>query len=165
MDMNESTKHAIFELGVRIFSQHEQSMARIKDQILLEIEDSKMNVNNLNLTDIHVIACIGSYEPINVTSIVEKIGVSKASISKIGVKLHKMKLIRRTQLNDNKKEVYFLLTAEGHRLHKLHERIHNDIEASIVRFLSAYTPEQLLFVKGLLQDALNFTTMLNPAEK
>ncbi|WP_256224099.1 MarR family transcriptional regulator [Paenibacillus sp. 1_12] len=56
------------------------------------------------MTDIHVVACIGSYEPINVTSIVERIGIFKASISKIGVKLQKMKLIRRTQLNDNKKE-------------------------------------------------------------
>jgi DNA-binding MarR family transcriptional regulator len=155
MDVNEATKRMIFELWVKVFSQHEQNVNKIKNEVLREIENSGINPSSLNLTDIHVLACIGTYEPINVTSIVDKLGISKASISKIGVKLQKLKLTRRTQLNDNKKEVYFLLTKEGHKLHEVHARIHEDIENDFLKFLSAYLPEQLLFVKGLLQDLLN----------
>jgi len=105
-----------------------------------------------NFTIVHVIECIDLNEPINVTSIAEKMELSKASITKITSKLIEDGFIRRTQLNDNKKEVYFLLTPKGKRLADLHNQLHRIAEERFFQFLNRYTPEQLDFLKQFSQD-------------
>lgn len=57
-----------------------------------------------NFSMIHVIDCIGRYEPINSTSIADKMELSKASITKMTSKLFDEGFVKRTQLNDNKKK-------------------------------------------------------------
>ncbi|MGW8959415.1 MarR family transcriptional regulator [Paenibacillus sp. NPDC055715] len=54
-------------------------------------------------TDIHVMDCIGRYEPINVMTLADRIELSKGTVSKVSTKLLKEGWIRRNQLNDNKK--------------------------------------------------------------
>ena len=58
----------------------------------------------LNMSDIHTISCIGDHEPINVTSISEKMEFSKATVSRITAKLTEKGLVSKTQLSDNKKK-------------------------------------------------------------
>ena len=78
--------------------------------------------------------------------------LSKAAITKIGNRLLADELVERTQMNDNKKEVYFLLTRQGRRLFDLHEKLH-DIEAErAFRFLSRYKTDELQIIQRFLQD-------------
>ncbi|MGO4546033.1 MarR family transcriptional regulator [Paenibacillus sp. 2TAB23] len=108
--------------------------------------------SNLTLSDIHLIACIGDFSPINVTSISEKTGLTKGSITRISKKLLKLELVKRQQINDNKKEVYYSLTPKGQKVHLIHNRIHLEIEERFMKFLDKYTDEQLNFARNLMQD-------------
>ncbi|MGG3836929.1 MarR family transcriptional regulator [Paenibacillus thiaminolyticus] len=109
-----------------------------------------------NFTIIHVIDCIGRYEPINTTSIAEKMELSKASITKMTSKLFDEGFVKRTQLNDNKKEVYFRLTPKGRRLFDLHEHLHQVEENRFLQFLDRYTPEQLDCIKQFSRDLVEY---------
>jgi DNA-binding MarR family transcriptional regulator len=153
------TKEWIFELFIRLISQQEA-----KDSILTSrMEEEKEKVEkelglrlNLNLSDLHMIACIGDHEPINVTTLSEKMNLTKGSITRISGKLLEQGLIRREQLNDNKKEVFFRLTPRGEQLHMIHDKLHKQVEQRFKQMLDKYTPEQLAFAKVLLQDLLEW---------
>ncbi|GIN74265.1 putative HTH-type transcriptional regulator YvmB [Bacillus sp. J14TS2] len=102
-----------------------------------------------NMTTVHVIDCIGNNEPINNTSIAEKMNLSKASISKISTRLIKEGYIKRSKMNDNKKEVYFYLSSEGRQVFEVHAMMHEMIER---RFISVFDS----FSDSDLQAALKF---------
>ncbi len=69
--------------------------------------------------------------------------MSKASITKISKKLLELDLIHRTQLNDNRKEVYFRLTAEGKQLFEMHRALHKAEEQRFMRLLDHYDDHEL----------------------
>nr|WP_229522422.1 MarR family transcriptional regulator [Paenibacillus monticola] len=105
-----------------------------------------------NITAIHVIDCVGRHEPINSTAIAEKMELSKASITKIGNKLLEDGLVKRTQMNDNKKEIYFRLTPEGKKIFYLHEQLHQVEAERFFRFLDKYSDGELKVIQHFLQD-------------
>ncbi|RJX41769.1 MarR family transcriptional regulator [Paenibacillus pinisoli] len=109
-----------------------------------------------NLTTIHVLDCIGHHEPINNTGIAEKMNLSKASITKIGNKLLEEGFVKRTQMNDNKKEMYFRLSPQGKKIFDLHERLHELEAERFYRFLDKYSDEQLKVIHQFLQDTSLF---------
>lgn len=96
-----------------------------------------------NLTSVHVIDCIGNNEPINNTSIAEKMNLSKASISKISNKLLQEGFIKRSQMIDNKKEVYFTLSPKGKKIFELHATMHELIEDRFISALNALSESEI----------------------
>ncbi|MFC4599907.1 MarR family transcriptional regulator [Cohnella hongkongensis] len=106
----------------------------------------------LHMSTVHVIDCIGRHQPINSTSIAERMGLSKAGITKIGKKLLQKGLVRRTRMNENKKESYFLLTEKGRMVFELHARIHREEEERFYRFLEGYDSDELLVIGRFLKE-------------
>ncbi|MFP4977503.1 MarR family transcriptional regulator [Paenibacillus sp. CN-4] len=96
-----------------------------------------------NLTSVHTIDCIGHNEPINNTSIAEKMKLSKASITKISNKLLEEGFIKRSQMNDNKKEVYFSLTPKGRQIFEVHAMMHVIIENRFIDLMSVFSESEL----------------------
>lgn len=96
-----------------------------------------------NMTSIHVIDCIGKNEPINNTSIAEKMNLSKASISKISTHLIKEGYIKRSQMNDNKKEVYFYLSSKGKQIFEVHAIMHEMIERRFISVFDSFSDSEL----------------------
>ncbi|WP_156857461.1 MarR family transcriptional regulator [Oceanobacillus sp. AG] len=96
-----------------------------------------------NMTSVHVIDCIGNNEPINNTSIAEKMNLSKASISKISSNLIKEGYIKRSQMNDNKKEVYFYLSPKGRQIFELHTMMHEKIERRFINVFDSFSESEL----------------------
>lgn len=110
------TKRNLFELYAELIHQQEKWEGLIK--AFLSDELRKLDVEHgsksqLTMTEIHVLSCVGDNEPINVTSIAEKMNTTKATVSRISTKLLGAGFLHRTQLSDNKKEVYFRLTPAG----------------------------------------------------
>ncbi|WP_236575904.1 MarR family transcriptional regulator [Paenibacillus sp. USDA918EY] len=108
------------------------------------------------MTELHTIACIGEQEPINVTSIAERINLSKGNTSKIAHKLLKAGWVRKAQLNDNKKEVYFRLTPVGKKLFAAHDELHTKEKQRMYEFLERYNESELEFIKRLFGDMVDF---------
>ncbi|MGO4548877.1 MarR family transcriptional regulator [Paenibacillus sp. 2TAB23] len=106
-----------------------------------------------SMTSVHVIDCIGNNEPINNVSIAEKMNLSKASITKISTKLLQEGYIKRSQLNDNKKEVYFSLSFKGKRIFEVHALMHEQIERNFISLMSSFTEAEL-------QASLKFFQMM-----
>ncbi|MWC27588.1 MarR family transcriptional regulator [Paenibacillus sp. MMS18-CY102] len=111
-----------------------------------------------NLTAIHIIDCIGKNEPINNTSTAEKMNLSKASVTNVSTKLHKDGYIKRSQMNDNKKEVYFSLSPKGRHVFEVHAMLHEKIKRRFFDDLNTFSEPEL-------QASLKFFhTMLNQNE-
>lgn len=152
------SKHAIYELFIDLIHQQEQHEFMIQKHIakvLNKLGDEFNQDLQLNITELHVISCIGEHEPINVTSLAERLRTSKATVSRICSKLLSNDIIRRTQLSDNKKEVYFRLNPKGKRLNVLHDRAHKELEQRFSDILDDYNEEELFIVQRLFRDILN----------
>lgn len=108
-----------------------------------------------NLTSVHVIDCIGNHEPINNTAIAEKMNLSKASISKISAKLLKENFVRRSQLNDNKKEVYFTLSPKGRQIYEIHARMHHIFEQRFITMMNGFSEAELLASLKFIQAMID----------
>jgi DNA-binding MarR family transcriptional regulator len=159
MDNEELTKRQIFELYIKVINQQDENDKYMKERIkeeLQKLEHDFGSMVRLNLTEIHTIACIGDHEPINVTALSEKMNVTKGTVSKISSKLLEMDFIRKTQLSDNKKEIYFCLTPKGKKIFHIHARLHQEVADRFMNNLAPYSPEELLFIKKLFRDLLEW---------
>ncbi|NEZ44074.1 MarR family transcriptional regulator [Paenibacillus alvei] len=154
VDHNSALKHQVHELYTQFLHQQQLQEKLEGEAFLEEIRESVSEHYNFHLTEIHVLSCIGHTEPINLTAIAEKMGISKGNISKINSRLLKEGWIRKSQLNDNKKEIYFRLTPMGKKVFSLHEQYHDRAHQLFNRFISRYSTEQLEFMKQLLQDGI-----------
>ena len=108
-----------------------------------------------NLTGIHVIDCIGNNEPINNTSIAEKMNLSKASITKVSTQLHTEGFIKRSQMNDNKKEVYFSLSPKGRQVFEAHTLMHEKIKRKFFDDLNSFSESELQASLKFFQTIIN----------
>ncbi|WP_010275808.1 MarR family transcriptional regulator [Paenibacillus senegalensis] len=107
-----------------------------------------------NMTSVHVIDCIGNNEPINNTSIADKMKLSKASITKISTNLLKEGYIKRTQMKDNKKEVYFTLTPKGKQIFEIHAKLHEIIERRFKDVMDSFSEGELQAVLKFFQTMI-----------
>ncbi|MEI0735982.1 winged helix DNA-binding protein [Paenibacillus sp. JTLBN-2024] len=82
--------------------------------------------------------------------------LSKGNTSKITNKLLNAGWVRKTQLNDNKKEVYFRLTTAGKSFFALHDELHRKEQQRMCEFLDKYSESELDFIKRLLGDLSDF---------
>lgn len=84
----------------RLIHQQEKWEGLIK--VFLSDELRKLDVEHgsksqLTMTEIHFLSCVGDNEPINVTSIAEKMNTTKATVSRISTKLLGAGFLHRTQ--------------------------------------------------------------------
>ncbi|WP_089153560.1 MarR family transcriptional regulator [Paenibacillus tuaregi] len=152
MSTNEIIKATIHENFIQFLHQKEQYESRLAGVFLEELQKLAELGVSINMTELHTIACIGEQEPINVTSIAEKMDLSKGNTSKITAKLLAAGWVRKTQLSDNKKEVYFRLTAAGKKLFAYHDELHNKEQMRMYEFLDKYSESELDFIKRLFGD-------------
>lgn len=79
-------------------------------------------------SEVHCIEFIGKHKDPNVTKMAESMYMTRGAISKLTKKMLKKKYIESYQKPDNKKEIYFKLTAEGKQVFDLHEQLHKEFE-------------------------------------
>ncbi|MGG3279092.1 MarR family transcriptional regulator [Paenibacillus solani] len=156
MDYPDRIKPIIYEQLLHFSHLHEQRMELELKEIKEMIQLHQLKSVPGNLSTIHVLDCIGQHEPINHSAIAEKLKLSKASITKISKKLLSLDLIHRTQLNDNRKEVYFRLTTQGKQLFQLHRTMHEAEEQRFMRFLDDYSESELQTILKFFQGMARY---------
>jgi len=107
------------------------------------------------LIELHIVDCINRNAPINVTSIASTLGITKGGVSKITTRLLKRGWIYKSQLMDNRKEIYFRLAPEGKKVAAIHNTFHQVAAQNIERLLQNYEPSELQFLERLIDDAIN----------
>jgi len=151
MDTSETIKWLVYAQVVHFAHLSEQRIESEQDKLVRYAKERQVESVPRHLTSVHVIDCIGNNEPINNTALAEKMDLSKASITKISVKLLEEGYIKRRQLNDNKKEIYFSLTAKGREVFELHQQLHKLEEGRFMQQLEPFTEAELHSILRFLQ--------------
>ncbi|CAM3070675.1 MarR family transcriptional regulator [Paenibacillus taichungensis] len=153
MDSNDRTKQLLYDQFIRFLHVYENHKDTEIEHFLSIAQRESMDKIPQHLTAVHMIDCIGKHEPINNTGIAEAMNLSKASITKIGNKLLEEGFVKRTKMNDNKKESYFRLSPQGKKIFELHERLHVLEAERFYRSLDKYSEPELKIIHQFLQDS------------
>ncbi|MEJ8544743.1 MarR family transcriptional regulator [Brevibacillus borstelensis] len=162
MNTSETIKWLVYAQVVHFAHLSEQLIESEQDKLLRYAQEQQLESIPRHLTSVHVIDCIGNNEPINNTALAEKMDLSKASITKISAKLLEEGYIKRRQLNDNKKEIYFSLTAKGRQVFELHQQLHKLKEERFMQLLKPFTEAELHAILRFLQSVSAHWTKKEP---
>ncbi len=130
---------------------HEKSL----NDLLIEDDCKIKDIKSLMLSEFHVIDCIGKNRLCNTTFISQQLNMTKGAISKITVKLLDKELIEASRLENNKKEIYYTLTASGKEVFNIHEKLHEIENKKLVDLFSKYNKEELSTINNFIDDLLN----------
>lgn len=109
-------------------------------------------LDEINLAEVHCIDCIGTIDHPNVTKISEKMGLTRAGISKISKRLLNKGLIESYQEPDNHKEIYFQLSEGGHSIYGEHKKLHNEVRQEWLSLLEHYSDNEQDAILRFLTD-------------
>ncbi|NLV26578.1 MAG: MarR family transcriptional regulator [Methanomicrobiales archaeon] len=113
--------------------------------------------NLLSNSEIHMIMVIGKNPGLNVTSLSLELGITKSAVSQMIRKLVQKKLVDRTQLPDNDKEIRLSLTPRGKIAFLGHETHHAVIFARMHEKLGDMTEDQFTYLMKFF-SAIEATT-------
>ncbi|MDA8425566.1 MAG: MarR family transcriptional regulator [Treponema sp.] len=102
-------------------------------------------------TEVHCIEYIGRNADPNVTRLAESFYVTRGAISKLTKRLMEKGVIESYQKPDNKKEIYFRLTAQGKAIFKVHEALHREFQRRDKAVFAQVTEEQYDIVLGFVE--------------
>ncbi|WP_427181668.1 MarR family transcriptional regulator [Paenibacillus sp. TC-CSREp1] len=165
MTSKDQTKQLLYDQFIRFLHVYENHKDTEIEHFLSIAQRESIEKIPQHLTAVHMIDCIGKHEPINNTGIAEAMNLSKASITKIGNKLLEEGFVKRTKMNDNKKESYFRLSPQGKKIFELHERLHVQETERFYRTLDKYSETELKVIHQFLQDSsINIESRSNEGE-
>ncbi len=108
------------------------------------------------LTQLHIVAIIKERGMANNTSLSESLRLSKPAITKAVRKLLQHNILVKTQQEDNKKEVYYLLTESGEELALIHDQLHEQARNRYLRILDNFNTVELetiiKFLKAITEN-------------
>jgi len=135
----------------RLITERESADRRRKR---MNVSQEEAIVFDWTLTQLHIVAVIKEKGKANNIMLSEILNVSKPAITKAVKKLLEHNILEKIQQEDNKKEVYYLLTKSGEMLALIHNRLHEQAKnrylsifnnfnttelETIIRFLNAIT--------------------------
>jgi DNA-binding MarR family transcriptional regulator len=110
-------------------------------------------LQEMSPTAIRVFDAIGRLEPVNGITIAEQLRIPKGTVSKITRRLLANNLIRTESRPNNKKEIWFRLTALGRDLDQVHRAFDELMERGIRAFFHQYTVQELRLLVQIAQEA------------
>ncbi|WFR58833.1 MarR family transcriptional regulator [Anaerocolumna sp. AGMB13025] len=122
-------------------------------------------LEEIGLTEVHCIDCIGKTDHPNVTKISEQMRLTRAGISKISKRLLSKGLIESYQEPDNNKEIYFKLTVSGQSVYEEHKKIHNKAQQEWLAIFDHYSTEEQATILRFLVDIEGHYDRISAVEK
>jgi len=159
-ESREEVRDLIKRLGT-LFEQYRSFQEQHKHVIvdLIREKGYEEDLQNLSISELHTIDCIGNHPESNLTTIAELTGLTKSAISKISVRLHEKNLIETFRKPHNKKEVLFGLTEAGRAIHGVHQQFHESRDRRLLNRLKKYGPAEREAVRRFLDDLLSEMTL------
>ena len=100
-------------------------------------------IAELSLAEIHFLAAVAEYAPINGTALTQKLGLTKGGVSKMAARLLHKEMIVSEKAEGNKKAQYYSLTVNGERASKIHTVLHAIAREAVLNALSGYSEQEL----------------------
>lgn len=129
----------------------------IENVEVFNTQNNKVHYGSLSISEVHCIDCIHTLDICNVTNIANKMKMTRGAITKITKKLIEKSYIKRIQVSENKKEVYFELEEKGLEVYEKHKLVHQkafERETSLYKELNKSEQETVLKFLDLLNSDL-----------
>lgn len=127
-------------------NKEEQVMMGFRDLLnkmaWLNKEKMEDSLKGYKSSEVHYIEYIGKNSEPNVTRMAESLYMTRGAISKMTKKLMKKGIIESYQKPDNRKEIYFRLTAKGQEVFRIHEELHKAFQERDKAVFEEITEEQ-----------------------
>lgn len=123
------------------FIKEREAADKLRKQVKLSQEESI--ISDWTLTQLHIVATIKESGRANNTTLSESLNVSKPAITKAVRKLLEHHILEKVQDEDNKKEIYYLLTKSGEMLALIHAQLHKQARERYLRILNEFKPAEL----------------------
>lgn len=109
-------------------------------------------VPHLSIVAFHMLSAIENGELTGI-QIAQQLHVTRGGVTRAAQKLIQYGLIHTSQHPDDKKKIYYSLTADGQALAAIHDRLHQKVQAALTAQLTAkYSPAELQVVAHFLDD-------------
>ncbi|MBA3927549.1 winged helix DNA-binding protein [Listeria rustica] len=140
-------------------NKEEEIMSGVRDVFnkMASLNKSKMEMSlrGYKSSEVHGVEYIGKMTEPNVTKLAEAFYMTRGAISKLTKKLMEKDLIESYQKADNKKEIYFRLTAKGQEVFDIHETLHKEFRDRDKAVFEQVTEEQFNATLKFLKNYSN----------
>ncbi len=133
-------KNEAIEALQRLITERESADRRRKG---MKGSQEEAIVSDWTLTQLHIVAAIKEIGTANNITLSEMVNVSKPAITKAVKKLLEHNILEKAQQEDNKKEVYYLLTKSGEMLALIHNQLHEQAKNRYLRILNDFNTAEL----------------------
>lgn len=106
----------------------------------------------LSLAEVHFLAAVGEFAPINGAMLTRKLGLTKGGVSKIANRLLGKGMVESEKIEGNRKAQYFALTEAGKRACRVHAALHEAAREKIIDSLSSYRDAEISLFNSILHD-------------
>lgn len=109
-------------------------------------------VLKLSLVAFHTLSALENWEKTGI-EIAEEINVTRGGVTRAAKKLRQYGLVNTVKRPNDRKKIYYSLTADGRKLALAHDRLHQTIRRELVDKLTAkYSENDLRIVANFLND-------------
>lgn len=112
----------------------------------LEMEKA---LSGYSSSEVHCMEYVGRHTDVNVTKLAQAFFMTRGAMSKVTKKLIEKNVLESYQKEDNRKEIYFRLTAKGIEVFDLHEALHQQFVRRDAALFEQLTEAQV-------RETLNF---------
>lgn len=141
-------KHDDKEL-INLYISFIEKIANGKQQIL-NFEGDDMSFYR---REIHILKIIGDHEGIYSQQIADKLGITRAVVHKILLKLENRELVEKIEDKNDKKKKRLSLTKKGKKAYVLHEEFHDNIDEPFFEFVNKLNEHDSDVIKNFLLKA------------
>lgn len=153
--MNTIDEKIICEMDT-LFAKAEERKNLVNEKILNQIIKKNCNLNDISITEFHVISCIGNEEEVNGIKISQRIGMTRGGISKVVSSLIKKELITSYKDGVNKKKIFYKLTPLGEMINKIHNDKHEERNRKFINKINKYTKQEKDTILRFINDIQKF---------
>ena len=108
----------------------------------------------LNHAEVHLLDTINRNPDENTSQLAQRNGITKGAVAQITKKLLEKELITAFQMPDNRKEVYFELTALGKKAVSGHDRHHRRLNAGLEKYFETLSGKDMKTISTFLDNII-----------
>lgn len=133
----------IFNQIIEILTKINKNHDVINEKIKRVLNDSGISESvDLTIHERRTIRYIGEHKISNATSVASGLGITRGGMSKICSRLISKKLVTASQMEGNKKEIFYRLTGVGNQIYDALMEYHRNTENKCREIIDSYSKEQ-----------------------
>ena len=105
-------------------------------------------------SEIHIMEAVSHYENTNASELAKILGVTNGAIAQVADKLIKKGFIEKYRILNNKKEVYYRVTARGEIAVAGHEKERKERYSNVFRYLNSLSPNNIKAINSFIDKMI-----------